>query len=218
MMDVEHNYPGVATEEVKSMINWGQSQQAEKKASIVTDPTVHGDLLSRTFSADNPTTDVQILEASAAGKLDAHDTSSLLALNKAVEERPLKGPLYQTALEGAKERLGVGLMADGHQRFANAMQAFIPEYLKRVREGKSEPNDLNLNDDKSFIRKSIGQFEPTARQRQDAYIYKNLGGGGVTAAEPTVAGPPHVTTQAEFDALPKGAQYIGTDGKPYRKP
>lgn len=40
----------------------------------------------------------------------------------------------------------------------------------------------------------------------------------VAKAPPAAAAPPRVTTQAQFNALPPGAVYISTDGKPHQKP
>jgi hypothetical protein len=51
-------------------------------------------------------------------------------------------------------------------------------------------------------------LDAAVQGQRDTIIGKKAGAGSV----------PHVTTQAEFDALPKGALYIEPDGKTYRKP
>jgi hypothetical protein len=43
-------------------------------------------------------------------------------------------------------------------------------------------------------------------------------GTNVPALGPTTVATPTVTTKAQFDALPKGAEYISKSGKRYRKP
>lgn len=56
--------------------------------------------------------------------------------------------------------------------------------------------------------------------RTEAATLRNRGATPVTApgVPAPAAAPPRVTTQAQYDALPRGAIYISTNGKRHRKP
>lgn len=176
VMDTETKYPGAATERARSMINWGQSEQREKRETIITDKTTQAALYDGLFNTDKPTSDVDILKASAEHKLDAHDTSVLLNLSKAMEEQPLKGPLYQGTMTAVKNVFGDSEL--GHERYATFLQKFIPEYLKQQRAGTLPSNALSLDDPKSLISQSMEGLKLTPQQKMMGAIFKRIGGGG----------------------------------------
>ena len=77
-------------------------------------------------------------------------------------------------------------------------------------------------------RTSAGQapdnVEAAVKQRTQEILQEWGGGPAPAAAKPSAApaqapaAPPTVSTQAQFDALPPGTTYTGTDGNTYRKP
>jgi len=219
IMDAELKFPGAASERARALINWGQAQQRERHEVITTDQTVMSRLMTDMFdpNKDKREIEIEVLKAEAEHKLDAHDGSVLRGLSTALEGQSLKGPIYQTALDGAKERLGFSLMADGHERYANFMATFWPQYLQMKKAGTLPPNALDLKDEKSLIRQAAKPYEPDVRDRFMAHTMKQFGGvnpGGGSIGSP----PPTVKTKEDFDRLPSGAAYIGKDGKTYRKP
>jgi hypothetical protein len=217
-------------------LNWAEAQR-DRKEAIVTNPETYTNLLEGMMKPEDATTDVDILKAAAnpdhSKRLDDHDTRTLRELRKAIDDAGLKGPLMKTKLDAVKERLGVGVVSDGHSRYANFMDVFLPQYIALKKSGAQLQRDpLNLNDPESLISKALKDFEPDQNQRMMGHIMKNLG-VGVNPSEMTfpppptsapgttkipTSGPLTVTTQEQFDKLSKGAQYIGKDGKLYRKP
>lgn len=161
------------------LINYGQAQQREKREIIVTDKAVQSNLYDGLFKTDNPTTDVDILKAAAENKLDPHATSTLMNLYKALEERPLKGPIYQNTMEAAKGILGTNTVMDGHERYSNFLQQFIPTYLSLS--DKERVGALDTRNPDSLISKSMAPFKPTQQQMIMGRALKNLGIG----VEPT---------------------------------
>jgi hypothetical protein len=176
VMEIEKQYPGAATERAKAMINWGQSEQREKRETIITDKATHASLYDGLFRTDNPTSDVDILKAAADKKLDAHDTSVLMNLSKALEEQPLKGPLYQGTMAAVKNIFGDSDL--GHERYATFLQNFIPEYLKQQRAGTVPANALDIRDPKSLISQSMAGLTLTPQEKMMGQIMKRIGGGG----------------------------------------
>jgi hypothetical protein len=175
VMETEKRYPGAATERAKAIINWSQSQQKEKRETIVTDKKVQADLLAGMSRTERPTTDVDILNAAANEKLDPHATSVLLQLHKAIEETPLKGPIYHDTLQAVK-----GITGDspqGHERFAKFVQTFVPEYIRQKKAGTLPPDALDLRDENSLISKALKPYRPDAKQQMEERIMKNLGVG-----------------------------------------
>lgn len=176
-LDIARRNPDApsAAATARTYIDWAEHQQNLKDEAPRTDQTVKADLMSRMFDPDKPTTKIDILRAEANGKLNTHDGSILRELAGQMETSPIRGPLYQTAIEGAKERVGFSVLADGHERFANAIQSFMPEYMKAMRDGTLKPNALDLRDDTSLIRQSIARFEPSAKEKMEGHMLKSLG-------------------------------------------
>lgn len=67
--------------------------------------------------------------------------------------------------------------------------------------------------------KIIQEFTPEEFKQQFPNSKVPGGAAGPTPTTPTQSGEiPTVTTQAQFDALPKGSTYIGKDGRKWKKP
>lgn len=176
VLDTEMKYPGAATARSQAIINWAQSQQKEHRETVVTDPATQSALYTGLFNTNKPTTDVDIYKAAAENKLDAHATSVLLNLNKSLEEAPLKGPIYQGTMAAVKGVLGDS--EKGHENYAKFLQTFIPEYLKKQRDGTLPPNALDIRDDKSLISQSLAPWRLTPQEKMMGQMFKRLGLGG----------------------------------------
>jgi hypothetical protein len=207
--------PNAATT-VQTMFNWGESQQnkGEKPAD---DPVVKSDLMTRMFSADNPTTTLDLMKARAEGKISDPTFQAYHGLVTELEQSPIKGPVWDDTIGAVKGELilsNVGLPGKdikGEGNYAQWAQSFIPQYLAMKRTNTPlPPNALNVNDPKSMISQSMEPFKRSVAQRAQDYL-SVLGGG-------TSAPPPTVTTKEAFDALKSGTTYTGADGKTYRKP
>lgn len=203
IMDIEKRYPGAATERAKSMINWAQAQQRERKENIVTDPAEHARLYDGLFNPDKPTTDVDILDAAARNKLSQHDTSTLLHLSHALQDQMPKDAVFRAKMDAVKEHVGLSIMPDGHNRYASFVESFLPEYLRQKRAGTLPPDALNMNDPKSLIRKWADQFAPDAKERLKWSMYRALGrqypeDAGIGAAPPANQPAPKVGDTKQF--------------------
>lgn len=127
----------------------------------------------------------------------------------------------------ARGRLSLEQIAAGYQnrasdRMDRAQAEFesakTPEAQRSARErllalaGKAPQNEWKL------------QVTPTTKNADgsttDGSVYKWNTQSGETARVDAGQGTqaPRVSTQAQFDALPKGATYLGADGRTYRKP
>jgi len=193
----------------RTYLDWGEHQQRQRAEPVVSDQTVKSDLLTRLGDADNPTTEMQILDWAARDKLSSRDTTLLREMVKASGPELMRDPLVHAAIGGAEERVGMRLMADGHERYANFLQQFWPEYLRQKRAGTLEPNALDLKDPNSLISKSLKTWEPTPQERLRAALLKNLQSlEPQTGApvEPKVALPP-------IDKLEDGKVYETARGK-----
>jgi hypothetical protein len=192
VMDIEHKYPGMATERAKAMINFAQQQQREKRETIITDKPTQSALYEGLFRTENPTSDVDILRAANEHKLDPHDTSALLQLHKALEESPLKGPIYKDTISAVKGILGDG--PKGHEAFAKFIQTFIPEYIKQQRAGTAKPNALDLRDENSLISQSLKPYRLAPKDMILDHLMKGQGGadafgGGGLSTTPAFVAP-----------------------------
>jgi hypothetical protein len=183
-----------------------------KEQVIATKPAVLTDLNTRLFTTDNPTTELQILQAVNNKDLSHKDAQPLLALTRAIQEEPLKGPKFTAAMEAVKENVGVGLMPDGHARFSNFVNDFIPAYQKAIREGKSDVDLLNRQDPNSLISKIIGNYAPDPQARADAFMLKRMGVDPNLASTAQGADIARPKSQDEYDKLKSGTRYLRPDG------
>lgn len=225
-LNIERRYPGAATERTRAMINWGQSEQRERHEVITTDPAVQKDLMDGLFRTEKPTTDVDILRAATENKLDQHATSTLLQLHKALEDTPLKGPIYHDTMEAVKGTLGTDPI--GHEAYGKFVQSFIPDYIRQMRAGTLPPNALDTRDPNSLISKAMAPYRRDPSQMFADRISHGLMAPGEigsldnllpgNARTPKAAAAPKISTKADYDVLKSGATFVGDDGKTYRKP
>lgn len=207
IMEVNRQTEGVATPRAEAMINWAQSKQREKKETIITDKAVQSGLYDRLFRTENSTTDVDILKASAQGKIDAHDTAALLHLQKALEEAPLKGPIYHDTMAAVKGALGDS--EKGHLNYANFIQTFVPEYIRQKRAGTLPPNALDLRNPESLISKSLEPWRLTPQEKLMGRILKNIG-GEMPGSLGNVSGQgENVISTTTFDVPPAPKREVG---------
>lgn len=167
----------------RTMIDWGESQQ-NKEEKVASDPTVRQDLTDRMFDPDKPTTALDLMKASAAGKLSDHDFQTMHRLVTELETSPLKGPVWQTTAAAVKDSLIVsvpglpGKDGIGLQNYSTFMQAFVPQYLAKSRAGTLPPNALDTRDPTSMISQAMAPFKRTAAQRMQDYTSMVGGIGG----------------------------------------
>jgi len=209
-LDIARNNPNApnAAETVRTMFSWGESQQ-NKAAKPVDDPTVKSDLMTRMFSADNPTTTLDLMKARAEGRISDHTFQAYHGLVQELQQTPLKGPVWQSVTTAVKEQL---IRTDittgdkiGADKYAGFMQDFLPQYLAKSRSGTLPPNALDLNDPKSMISQSLQPYKISMQDRLHA--------------QPAAAAPPPAEEKPPMDGARKardGNWYIQKDGKYFR--
>jgi hypothetical protein len=179
----------------RTLIDWGQHQQTQKREAIVSDPVVTKDLDDRLFSADNPTTRIDLMKAQIAGKLSDHDFNVRSKLITELEDRPLKGPVWQSTMKAVESELVVNVPGipgkdnTGLVNYSKFVQSFIPQYQALERAGKVPPNALDVKDPESMISKAMAPFRRSQAQRMQDYV-SAAGGlrvGGEVPAAPAAA-------------------------------
>lgn len=225
ILDVAHKYSNApnAASVAKTFIDWGEAQMRERAATIIDDPATKTKLLDGMSDVEHPTTEVDILRAAADEHLSPHTTTVFRELSKALTDQPIKNPQFKNSLAGVKAELGSGDL--GTSNYHKFFEEFVPMVQKLEREGKLPPNAMSLKDPNSLLNKTLDNYRLTPNQKMMDHITKNLG-IGVNPSEITFPPPPTtppskaltVTTREQFDKLEHGAQYIGKDGKLYRKP
>lgn len=173
----------------KTMIDWLQAQHRERAEPVVSAPEVKSDLLTRMTDPNRPTTKLDIMKAEATDKLSTRDGTILKGMVDEMGPELSKDPIIKAAIDAARERVGVNLMENGHERYSNFLQFFLPEYLKEKRDGTLPSNALDLNDEKSLIRQSLKQWEPSQAERLRAHVMKNLQSVTPNAEAPASAAP-----------------------------
>jgi len=187
-LELARNNPDApsAAETVRTMMNWGESQQ-NKGAKPADDPAVKSDLMDRMFSADKPTTTLDLMKARAEGKLSDHSFEVMHGLVQELQTTPLKGDIWKDTIAAVKGELvltNVGLPGKditGEGNYAKWAQTFIPQYLAQSRAGTLPPNALDVKDPTSMISQSMAPFKRTVQQRAQDYL-SSL--GGVSPAAP----------------------------------
>lgn len=174
-LDIARQYPEAGAAPARAMIDFIQAQQNKDLKAIDAPDTVKG-LTDRMFDPNNPTTVIDLMRARAKGELSDHTFTMMHGMVKEMEESPLKGPIYQDAMTAAKERLGTGVMMDGHQRYLSFVQTFLPEYLRQQRAGTLPADALDMKNPNSLISKSLQSFQPTPQELLKAHMLKNLQG------------------------------------------
>lgn len=172
-LDLARRYPDApsAAGTVRTMLTWAQAEQ-NRENRPTDDPQVVRDLSDRMFSADNPTTTIDLMKAHAAGQMSDHTFTEMNGLVKELAQTPLKGPIYQDTMKAVHSTLnlvGQNGFADlkdpiGERNYAKFVQTFIPQYLSKYRAGTLEPNALDVNDPNSFISKAMAPFRNRSMQ------------------------------------------------------
>ena len=190
VLDVARRFPNApnAAATVKTYLDWGEAQQRARAEPVVSDAGTKAGLISGLMDPNKPTTELDVLRAEADNKLSTRDGAILRAMVHQMGPDLTHDPIVHTAMQGAAERVGQSLLVDGHERFANFMQAFLPQYLKAKRDGTLPPNALDLRDENSLIRQSLKPFEPTAQERMLAHSMRALGGANPGALLPAAPG------------------------------
>lgn len=166
---------------VRTMLDWGESQ-LNKEAKTVDDPVVKSDLMTRMFSADKPTTTLDLMKARADGKISDHTFQAYHGLVEELAQSPLKGPVWHDTIEAAKAELvltNVGMPGKditGEGNYAKWAQTFIPQYLAKSRAGTLPPNALDVKDPTSMISQSMAPFKRSVQQRAQDYLSVLSGG------------------------------------------
>lgn len=170
---IPRKYPDApnAASTTETMFKFGESQMA-KGAKPVDDPATKTDLMDRMFSPDKPTTAIEIMKARAEGKLSDPSFKAMHDLQTALQETPLKGPVWQSVTSAVKEQL---IRTDirtgdkvGADQYAGFMQSFLPQYLAKSRDGTLPSNALDLNDPKSMISQTLQPYKPSMQGRLSA--------------------------------------------------
>lgn len=207
-----------AASTVRTMLDWAESQQ-NKERKAVDDPGTVKTLSDRLFDPNKPTTELDLMRAQTAGKLSDHSFQQLSRTVKELAETPLKGPIYQDTMKAVHDALVVnvpgipGKDTVGTGKYAQFVQAFVPQYLAKFRAGTLEPNALDVSDPNSMISKSMEPFKRTPQQRMQDYLALATGMGGTGPAA-----PPQVSSKEDYDKLDKGTVYISAkDGRRYKK-
>lgn len=156
---MQHSNAPNAVETARTLLDWGTAVQSGKK-DLVSDPKIMGDLTGRLFSAENPTTDLQVLRAEADHQISHQDGAIVRQQIKDLADIPQRDLAFKDTMQAAKDSFtyaGSNPADDpfGSKSYARFVQAFLPEYLKETRAGTLKPNALDLRDPTSLISQSI---------------------------------------------------------------
>ena len=211
-MDIVANN-ATAADHARTMLNWGEAQQ-NKKIAATSDPATKQSLLDR-FTSNNPPTEVDILKAQATGKLSNPDGAVLNNLRKALEDRPLKDPIYKATMDGVKGILGTDPI--GHEKYASFFQTFVPAYLSLSPDQQAKA--LDINDPNSLLSKTMAPLKRTPQQMMvDRLSHGMINPSDVgninfgpamqeaTGVKPN-GGVVQVKSKDEASKLPKGTQF-----------
>lgn len=185
-LDITRKYPQAGTGPLDTTIRFVESQH-DKAEKPQDDPLVKSDLMTRMFSADKPTTTLDLMKARAEGKISDHTFQAYHGLVQELEQSPLKGPVWEDTIGAVKSELilsGVGLPGKdvpGEANYAKWAQTFIPQYLEKSRAGTLPPNALDVKDPNSMISQSMAPFKRTVQQRAQDYLSVLKGGDAGSA-------------------------------------
>jgi hypothetical protein len=176
------NAPNAAST-AKTYIDWAQSQQRNDQK--VTDPATQRSLYDGLFRADKPTTEIDILKAETEHKISSQDSQNLLKLHSALQDKTLKGPIWQDTMKAVHADLTGQLVnlpgahdAVGEAAYAGFLQSFIPKYLEMERAGTLPANALDINNPKSLLSEAMAPFKrsPAQKMQQMMDQFGDLGG------------------------------------------
>lgn len=163
----------------RTLIDWGEHQQDRKAQPMTSDPAAASSLDARMFSADNPTSKMDILRAEADRKLTRADAEIRSKIIDQRDKMP-SDPMFKIAMDGAKQLIegrtaGEKSLQSG--KYASFMQQFLEDYQRQKAAGTLPPNALSLRDPNSLLSKTMEAYKsPLA-----AAISSN---GGVGAPAP----------------------------------
>jgi len=210
-LDLARKNPNAPTaaETVRTMFSWGESQQ-NKAGKIVDDPQVKQQLTDRLFDSEHPTSRLDLMKAQADGKLSNASFQSMQRIVTELEKTPLRGDLWKSTTAAVRDRLIRKDMPEGNDpigsaNYASFMQAFIPQYLEKVRSGTLPPNALNLNDPTSMISQSLQPYKSTMQDRLRANATAPATEPAQRKADNVV--PPSLRGIADLDYSAKRQQY-----------
>lgn len=184
-LDLARKYPNApsASTAARTIMDWGEAQQSKDMKSV-DNPEVVKNLSDRLFDPTNPVTPIDLMRARTKGDISDHTYIQLNGMMKELEETPLKGPVYQDTMKAAHDQLVMNVPSIpgkddvGTTKYAQFVQAFIPQYLAKSRAGTLEPNALDVNDPKSMISQAMKPFKRTVKERMDDYVAGIAGLGG----------------------------------------
>jgi hypothetical protein len=212
----------------RSMISWGEHQQAQKAETVITDPATKERLYSGLFDTTKPTSLIDLQRAQVEGKISARDYAGLHQLWSTLQETPLKHDGFKETMDAAKAALTYtmpglpGKDPKGLSNYSAFVQQFVPEYLRQKTAGTLPANALDLNDPKSLISQAVAPYKRNPKQLIQDRV-QELQGLNMTSSEP--AGPAQVIPQVpgqptfippqNWQWSPGRQQYRDTNGKLY---
>lgn len=143
----------------RTYLQWGE--RAQTGFATENNPQTDAALTDRMFAEQNPTSELDIRKAEAAGNLDPKYGDTLLDIIHARDAQPIRNPIFKQATDMAKGLIEgpsatTALAASG--KYASFMQSFLPEYLKQLNAGTLKPNALDLSDDSSLISQALSPY------------------------------------------------------------
>lgn len=155
-----------------------------------------------------------ILDAVKAGKLSTHDADALI--RDVQGGKDAAGQRVNVKMRDMSVKFERAFAADPRSAMFDAQDkaAIANDYTARVREQFDE-----ITNRKDGNKNPMEMFNPKSPDYVGSREFMQVSIDAVRNAKlkAATAGVPKVTTQAEFDALPSGAQYIGPNGMS-RKP
>lgn len=198
--------PFSATPFIRDVFEKGIGGTKEAQAAITQALQLEGIL---GFDADRKA-GVPVAEAMAKWAPKMYATHPNVAIDALRHQAP---PFVPTKLNVGGQDLF--MMGPGHAQFAP----------KQASEGLKQSDILHgTTAELNALAKAIEREDDPVRQESLKKQYSDALGRlqGMTQSRQTTQGGgaslPKVTTQAQFDALPRGATYISKDGRPHRKP
>jgi hypothetical protein len=212
----------------RSMISWGEHQQAQKAETVITDPATKERLYSGLFDTTKPTSLIDLQRAQVEGKISARDYAGLHQLWSTLQETPLKHDGFKETMDAAKAALTYtmpglpGKDPKGLSNYSAFVQQFVPEYLRQKTAGTLPANALDLNDPKSLISQAVAPYKRNPKQLIQDRV-QELQGLNMTSAEPAgpaqvipqVPGQPTFIPPSNWQWSPSRQQYRDANGKLY---
>lgn len=180
--------PGV-TQRVQSEINWIQHQESGRVATA-DNPTIRDALTDRIRKGTASKVDIRSAEAD--GQLKPMTARRLEGLWDTFNELPKGDVVLNSKLEAVKagfEKSPIKEMTDpyGGEDYANFLDAFSREYLKKVRDGTLQPGDLDLKNPNSMISKAKADAAPPPGVKWQR-IQNSMGGGSMMPGGGSIVG------------------------------